>query len=87
VTQACLLFNRFSGDDTLLTGVSEIYPTFYIFRIIWIKFDMGGVHKKIIGHYEFPEKRRIGSRTLDGTVHEFPYVLSTLFVWFGFSSV
>jgi hypothetical protein len=56
------------------------YPTFYIFRPIWIKFDIGGVHEKFIGHHEFPEKRRIESRTLDGNVHELPNVLFTFIV-------
>jgi hypothetical protein len=29
--------------------------------------------QKFFGHYEFPEKRRIDSCTLDGNVREFPY--------------
>jgi hypothetical protein len=80
VVHACFLLNQLSDDDTLLKGDNEIYLTFYIFRPIWIKFDIGSVHKQLIGHCELPEKRRerTDSRTLDGNVREFPYVLSGL---------
>lgn len=67
-------------NDTLLKGINEILPLFSAF--IWVKFNVGFLHKNLLSYYKFHENRCSESHTLLKGINEFVCILCTYAVQF-----